>query len=125
MRVYLAIAIGGIIGCWARYTLGNAVGAIWGRNFPYGTMSINIFGSLLIGFLFIGMTERLAVPEYVRIGVVTGVLGGFTTFSSFSLEIMQLIEQDKIGLGLLYVVLSVGLGLVAAFVGGFGARLLL
>lgn len=125
MRVYIAIAIGGILGCWARYAMGNAVGAIWGRAFPYGTMSINILGSLLIGFLFVGMTERLSVPDYVRIGVVTGVLGGFTTFSSFSLEIMQLIEQDKVGMGALYLALSVGLGLIAAFMGGFAARTLL
>jgi len=83
MWTYVAIAIGGTLGCWARYTQTNLVQAVFGRNFPFATFSINVIGSLLMGFLFIVTLERLTIPPSVRAGILTGVLGGYTTFSTF------------------------------------------
>lgn len=124
MQAYLAIAIGGILGCWARYATTNLVQAIWGRAFPYGTLSINVLGSFLMGFLFFATLERLAVGPYVRVGILTGFIGGFTTFSTFAMETLLLAEQGEIGKSLAYVVLSVVLGLMAAFAGAYLARIL-
>lgn len=122
MRVYLAIAIGGILGCWARYVMTNLVQAIYGRDFPYATLSINVLGSFLMGFLFIETLERLTIAPYLRIGILTGVLGGFTTFSTYAMESLLLTEQGEVGKGVLYVFLSTFVGIGAAFFGAFIAR---
>ena len=83
MWTYVAIAIGGTLGCWARYAQTNLVQAVFGRDFPLATLSINVIGSFLMGFLFILTLERLMIPPNVRVGVLTGVLGGYTTFFDF------------------------------------------
>jgi PII-like signaling protein len=80
MWAYVAIAVGGTLGCWARYAQTNLVQAVFGRDFPLATLSINVIGSFLMGFLFILTLERLMIPPSVRVGVLTGVLGGYTTF---------------------------------------------
>lgn len=122
MRVYLAIAIGGILGCWARYAMTNLVQAIYGRDFPYATLSINVLGAFLMGFLFIETLERLTVPPYLRIGVLTGILGGFTTFSTYAMETLLLAEQGEGGKSFLYFALSNALGIGAAVLGAYIAR---
>ena len=122
MWTYIAIAIGGTLGCWARYALTGAVQAAFGRDFPYATLFINVLGAFVMGFLFIETLERLTLPPAVRTGVLTGVLGGFTTFSTFSMEALLLAEDGEIGKAVLYVTLSVVLGLVAAFSGAYMAR---
>ena len=81
MQAYLAIAIGGTLGCWARYAMTNLVQAIYGRDFPYATLSINVLGSFLMGFLFIETLERLTISPPLRIGILTGFLGGYTVTS--------------------------------------------
>ena len=122
MKTYLAIAIGGTLGCWARYAMTNLVQAIYGRDFPYATLSINVLGAFLMGFLFIETLERLIVPPYIRTGVLTGVLGGYTTFSTFEMETLLLIEQGEMPKAMLYVALSVGVGFLGAFGGAYIAR---
>ena len=122
MQAYLAIAIGGTLGCWARYGMTLLIQAIWGREFPVATLSINVLGSFLMGFLFIETLERLTIGPHLRIGVLTGFLGGFTTFSTFAMESLLLAEQGEPGKSALYVLLSVGLGLLAAFGGASIAR---
>jgi CrcB protein len=122
MWTYIAIAIGGTFGCWARYAMTNLVQAIYGRDFPYATLSINVLGAFVMGFLFIETLERLTVSPAVRTGVLTGVLGGFTTFSTFEMETLLLAEQGDVPKALLYVFLSVGLGFLAAFGGAYIAR---
>ncbi|HEX4112544.1 MAG TPA: fluoride efflux transporter CrcB [Stellaceae bacterium] len=122
VRIYLAIAVGGVLGCSARYAMTELVGSIFGRDFPYATLSINVLGSFLMGFLFVEMFERLEVEPYLRIGILTGVLGGFTTFSAFAMETLILLERGETGKGVLYVMLSVGLSLAGVFVGAFIAR---
>jgi CrcB protein len=122
MRIYLAIAVGGTLGCWARYAMTNLVQAIYGRDFPYATLSINLLGSFLMGFLFIETLERLTVPPPVRTGILTGVLGGYTTFSTFEMETLLLIEQGEAAKAVLYLILSVGGGFLGAFGGAYIAR---
>ncbi len=122
MWTYVAIAIGGTLGCWARYTQTNLAQAVFGRNFPFATLSINVIGSFLMGFLFILTVERLTIPPSVRVGVLTGVLGGYTTFSTFEMETLLLAEQGELLKETLYAILSVVIGFVAAFGGAYVAR---
>lgn len=122
MRGYLAVAIGGTLGCWARFGMTNLVQALYGRAFPYATLSINVIGSFLMGLLFVGTLERVTVHPDLRIGMLTGFLGGFTTFSSFTMETLLLAEQGQPGKGALYVVLSLVLGIAAVVLGAWMAR---
>ena len=122
MWTYVAIAIGGTLGCWARYAQTNLVQAVFGRDFPLATLSINVIGSFLMGFLFILTLERLMIPPSVRVGVLTGVLGGYTTFSTFELETLLLAESGELLKAALYVILSVVIGFAAAFGGAYIAR---
>src|SRR5579863_5853489 len=122
MWTYIAIGIFGIFGCWARYGMTNLVQTIWGRNFPYATLSINVGGSFLMGFLFIETLERLTISPALRTGILTGFIGGYTTFSTFEMEALLLAEQGATFKAILYLVLSVGLGFGAAFSGAYIAR---
>lgn len=122
MLTYAAIAIFGVLGCWARYAMTQLVQAIYGNDFPYATLSINVLGSFLMGFLFIETLERLTLNPYIRTGILTGFLGGFTTFSTFEMESLLLMERGAPASTMLYMALSGGLGLLAAFGGAFIAR---
>ena len=121
MWAYVTIAIGGVFGCWARYAMTNSVQGLLGRAFPYATLSVNIVACLLIGFLFT-MMERIVVAPTIRLGILTGFIGGFSTFSTFAMETFLLAEQGEWGRSALYVFLSLLLGLLATFVGVFAAR---
>ncbi len=122
MWAYLAIAIGGVLGCWARYAMTNLVQSIYGRDFPFATLSINVLACFLIGFLFVETLERLTISPVLRIGIITGFIGGFSTFSTFAMETILLAEQGELGKSVLYVTLSLVLGLLAAAVGAYIAR---
>ncbi|OCC05448.1 camphor resistance protein CrcB [Labrys sp. WJW] len=122
MLTYIAIAIGGTLGCWARYAQTNLVQSVYGRDFPFATMSINVIGSFLMGFLFIETLERLTLSPALRTGILTGVLGGYTTFSTFEMETVLLAEGGEMLKAFLYVLLSVALGFLAAFGGAYIAR---
>lgn len=122
MWTYLSIAGFGILGCWSRYAMTSLVQTVAGRDFPYATMTVNILGSFVMGFLFIETLERLTMPGALRTGILTGFLGAFTTFSTFSMESNLLIEQGEFLKAALYILLSVFVGLVAAFAGIYIAR---
>jgi CrcB protein len=122
MWAYVAIAIGGVLGCWARYAMTNLVQAVYGRDFPYATLSINVLGAFLMGFLYVETLERLTISPALRVGILTGVLGGFTTFSTFAMETILLAQQGEMAKGLLYVALSIIIGLSAAVAGAYLAR---
>lgn len=122
MWTYVAIAVFGTLGCWARYGMTNLVQIIYGRDFPYATLSINIGGSFLMGFLFIETLERLTLSPELRTGILTGFIGGYTTFSTFEMEMLLLVEQGAPLKAVLYLVLSIGLGFGAAFGGAYIAR---
>ncbi|MHB1514334.1 MAG: fluoride efflux transporter CrcB [Acidiferrobacteraceae bacterium] len=117
MWSYVAVAIGGVLGCWARYYLTGAIQSLFGRGFPYATLLINVVGAFLMGFLFVETLEHLSVTPAIRAGILVGVIGGFTTFSTFAMETLLLAEEGDGGKAVLYVVLSVVLGVSAAFGG--------
>ncbi len=100
----------------------NLVQTIYGRDFPYATLSINVGGSFLMGFLFIETIERLTISPELRTGILTGFLGGYTTFSTFEMEMLLLVEQGAAVKAILSLALSVGLGFAAAFFGAYVAR---
>jgi CrcB protein len=122
MWTYIAIACFGVLGCWARFAQTNLVQSIYGRDFPYATLSINVMGSFVMGFLFIETLERLTLSPSLRTGILTGFIGGYTTFSTFEMEALLLAESGEIAKAALYVSLSVVLGFVAAFGGAYIAR---
>jgi CrcB protein len=93
MTRVLAIAAGGAVGSVLRYWMSAWVHSFAGRGFPYGTLAVNVLGCLLMGFLFALFVERLSSDSAVRAGILIGVLGGFTTFSSFSIETFNLLED--------------------------------
>jgi CrcB protein len=112
----------GILGCWARYFMTQLVQGIWGTSFPYATLIINVSGAFVMGFLFVETLERLTISVAFRTGILTGFLGGYTTFSTYMMETVLLTEQGAILRGLLYIILSTLLGFAAAFFGVFLAR---
>jgi CrcB protein len=118
MNPYLLVAVGGALGSMARYGTGVLVGRAWDASFPLGTMLINIAGSLAMG-LFIGFLAR-TTPSWqgdARLFVAVGVFGGFTTFSSFSLDSIAMVERGEIGQAILYVLVSVVVGIAALYAG--------
>jgi CrcB protein len=113
----LAIAGGGALGAVLRYGMSNGIYRLLGRDFPYGTMAVNILGSLLMGFLFVLFVERTMVSAEWRLGLLVGFLGAFTTFSTFSLETLALFDAGAPLKALLNIMASVVLCLVATWLG--------
>ena len=93
MRQVLAIAAGGAVGSLLRFWMSNWVHSFTDRSFPYGTLVVNVLGCLLMGFLFVLFSDRLSDNPVLRAGILIGILGGFTTFSAFSIETFNLIDQ--------------------------------
>lgn len=118
MNPYLLVGLGGALGAMARYGGGVLVGRVWTSSFPLATLLINISGSLAMG-LFIGWLAR-TTPAWqadARLFVAVGIFGGFTTFSSFSLDTIALVERGEIVPAGLYVLASVVLAIVALYAG--------
>ena len=119
---YLLILAGGGAGSLLRYVAGSAIMARYGSRFPWGTLAINITGSFLIGVLMTLFTERYQPHSNLRLLLVVGFLGGYTTFSSFEWETYAAIREGGFWMGLTNVVGSVGLGYVAVWIGALLAR---
>jgi len=113
----LAIAGGGALGALGRFWVSTGVYRVLGRDFPWGTMAVNVLGSFLMGLLFVLFIERLAVGPEARSAALIGFLGAFTTFSTFSLETLTLIEEGLLGRALLNVGVSVLVCLLVCWAG--------
>jgi len=116
------IAAGGALGAVLRFLVSNSVYALAGRDFPYGTLTVNVVGSLLMGMLYVVLIEKTAFSIEWRGFLVIGVLGAFTTFSTFSIDTLLLIESGQHIKALLNMLASVILCIVATWVGVIGLR---
>ena len=119
---YIAVALGGAFGCCARLGVNQLVHERLGQAFPFATLIINVAGCLAMGFLFFYTLEQVSISPTLRLGIITGVLGGFTTFSAFGIETLLLTEDGKLAQAALYVMLSVVVGIGAVFTGAWLAR---
>ena len=119
MNPFLMVAAGGALGAVARYATGLAATRWLGAGgWPWGTLAVNLIGGLLIGLVTGWIAFRgSSQSEAIRIFTVVGVLGGFTTFSAFSLELVQMLERREMATAALYALASVFLSVVAVFVG--------
>ncbi len=113
----LAIAAGGAAGAVARYLINVSPLQNLFKPFPFPTFLINITGSFLIGFLLILLTERFQTGENLRLAVTVGFLGAFTTFSTFELEIWELLKENQYLTAFLYLFLSVAVGFAGLALG--------
>lgn len=111
------IALFGGLGSVLRYGMTNAVFLMGARGFPYGTLTVNIIGSVLIGIVYVWLYERTGAGPEWRLALITGLLGGFTTFSAFSLETVQLLQVGQPGKAVLNILLSVILCLAGCWLG--------
>ncbi len=122
MKHLWAIALAGAVGAVLRFVMSDGVHRILGREFPYGTLVVNVLGSFLIGYLFVVFLERSLLGDGWRLAILVGLLGSFTTFSSFSLETLNLVNGGAYGKAAANVLVSVVLCLAAAWIGTALAR---
>jgi fluoride exporter len=115
--LYLIVFLGAGIGGALRHGVNVGAARLFGLGFPYGTFIVNVAGSFAMGVLTGLFAYRAGVPQHVRLFLTTGILGGFTTFSAFSLDAALLIERHSYGLAAGYVVGSVAASLSALFFG--------
>lgn len=125
MKIVLLVALGGALGSVARYLIGKASLALWGPNFPWGTMIVNIMGCFLMGVLAGLLAHYTELSQEVRAFLMIGVLGGFTTFSAFAIDFVGLTERGSYGFAGLYLLGSVGLSIFALIAGLYLVRNLL
>lgn len=111
------VAVGGAIGSAARYLVGGWFANRFGPSFPYGTFVINVTGSFIIGLFLAFAHERVSLNPYWRLFFAVGVVGGYTTFSTFEYESVRLLQDGEMLLGSVYLVGSVVTGAVGAVAG--------
>ncbi|MEM7541306.1 MAG: fluoride efflux transporter CrcB [Pseudomonadota bacterium] len=116
------VAMGGAVGAIARYGATLITHHMLGRDFPYGTLLVNVLGSFAIGIFFVVFVERVAQDSPLRLLLIVGVLGAFTTFSTFSLDTLSLIERGALSAAVINVLVNVALCLAACWVGLAAAR---
>jgi len=115
--LYLIVFLGAGLGGALRHGVNVASTRLFGFSFPYGTLVVNVVGSFAMGLLAGYFAYRPGIPQHMRLFLTTGILGGFTTFSTFSLDAALLIERHQFGSAAAYVVGSVAAGLAALFFG--------
>ena len=124
MQKTIFIALAGLIGTLVRYWLAGFVTRQYGENFPWGTLIVNLIGSFLAGALYHLAEERLLISPALRTIILIGLLGGFTTFSSYGLQTFTLMRDGQIGLATLNVALSNVLGLLMVWIGYVAFKLI-
>ena len=118
MLSFAWVALGGAIGSVLRYGVNLAAPRLLGIDFPWATLTVNVVGSFLIGLFSALLAEKFSDQPDLRLFLTTGVLGGFTTFSAFSLDVFGLMQRGENSMVLLYALASVALSILAVF-GGF------
>ena len=124
MNTYIVIAVGGAFGAISRFWITTNVDKLYPATYPWGTFIVNLIGCFFIGLLFVLFSEKLLLADNVRSLLVVGFLGAMTTFSTFSLDVLVLIEQGQCGMAFSYLLGSVVVCLIATFVGINIARIL-
>jgi CrcB protein len=124
MRLFFLVSLGGAAGTAVRYLLGVSIQAAWGPTFPVGTLSVNLIGSFLISMLMYLGADKGLISTELRIILCTGVMGGFTTYSSFNFETMRLWQQGSILLGVANLGLTMAGCLIAGALGLLAGRLI-
>ena len=122
MNKYFLVMLGGSLGAVSRFILGTLVARAYSTIFPLGTFLINVTGSFLIGVLMMLFLNRPSIDPSWRVFLVTGILGGYTTFSSFEWEAFFGMREGASIVAIFYLALSVGLGLVAVWFGALAAN---
>ena len=117
MPVYLAVALGGAVGSLARYSLDRVIERRSFAVFPWSTFTINVTGCLLIGAVVAALVDRHHTPAWLRLGLVMGVLSGYTTFSTFAQETLDLIEEGRLEIASAYALGSLSVGVLAVLAG--------
>ncbi len=117
MHHLFLVMLGGAIGAGARHLVGRAALALWGPGFPVGTLAVNVIGGLAMGLLAGWLATRASGDDALRYLLGVGVLGGFTTFSAFSLETVLMIERGDLTTAVFYILASVVLAIGALFAG--------
>ena len=117
MNMLVAIAIGGAVGALGRHFVNVAMGSLLGTGFPWGTVTVNIVGSFLMGVLIHMLAVSWNVSPEMRALLTVGALGAFTTFSTFSLDVVTMYERDELLLTGIYIAVSVVASIGALFVG--------
>jgi len=122
MKSLLFVAMGGAVGAMLRYGISSGIYTWFGRSFPYGTLVVNVLGSFAIGLLSILLIEKFDVPHEVRLALVVGVLGALTTFSTFSWDTLDLMQQGMMQKAFINVLLNVVICISAAWIGATWAK---
>lgn len=117
MNHLFLVMLGGAVGAGARHLTGRAALALWGPGFPWGTLIVNLAGGLAMGLLAGWLAARASGDDALRYLLGVGVLGGFTTFSAFSLETANMLQRGEHGVALLYILASVAGSILALFAG--------
>lgn len=125
MNIYLSVAIGGATGALCRYMSAGLMLRLFGSGFPYGTLFVNVLGSFVMGLLIEAMALKWSPSPEMRVFLITGFLGAFTTFSTFSLDVALQIERGAYMAAASYIMLSVILSIGGLFAGLAGMRALL
>jgi fluoride exporter len=117
VNTLLWVAAGGALGSVTRYGFNNCITRVMGESFPWGILLINVLGSFLIGMVGAYWIVRMPANDMARLFLTTGFLGGFTTFSAFAFDVLNLMQSDQNASAAIYVMASVVLSIVAVFVG--------
>ena len=117
-----SIMVGGALGAAMRYLVSNGVYAALGRDFPYGTLAVNVIGSFLMGLLTVILVERGDVDPLIKLAILVGFLGAFTTFSTFSMDTLVLINNGALTRALLNMLGSVLICVAAVWLGMIVAK---
>jgi CrcB protein len=119
---YLFVFLGGGLGSSARHGINMLALRLFGTGFPIGTLFVNVLGSFFMGATVEYFAQKIGVPSHLKLFLTTGILGGFTTFSAFMLEISTLQSRGETAIAIFYIACSVLLGLAALYLGMLAVR---